>query len=91
MRKRAHLVISGRVQGVCFRMCTLEEARRLGMAGWVRNRADGAVEVTAEGEETPLAEFVAWCRHGPPYAQVTGVRESVTEAAGEFSEFRITH
>ncbi len=91
MKKRIHLVVEGRVQGVCFRMYTQEEAERLGLTGWVRNRHDGTVEAMAEGEEDVLADFLAWCRRGPPHARVTGVKEEHSEATGEFESFDITY
>ena len=65
-----HLLVSGRVQGVGFRAMTADVADRLELTGWVRNRPDGSVEIEAEGPDPQLAEFVAWCRHGPRYARV---------------------
>ncbi|MBN1674108.1 MAG: acylphosphatase [Kiritimatiellae bacterium] len=91
MNRRVHLLISGRVQGVCFRMYTQNEAQQLGVAGWVRNRDDGRVEVVAEGDEPALAGFVDWCRHGPPYAQVTRFEESYSQPIGEFDGFRVRY
>lgn len=91
MNQRGHLIISGRVQGVCFRLYACETAERLGITGWVRNLRDGRVEVLAEGEEAPMAEFLEWCRKGPPHAQVTGVEESHEPATGEFRNFRTAH
>ena len=88
---RGHFRISGRVQGVCFRMYTQEQARRLGVVGWVRNLPDGDVEVLAEAEEDSLTAFLEWCRQGPSYAHVTRVQEQFSEPTGEFSEFRITY
>ena len=84
-------MVSGRVQGVCFRMCTVATARRLGLAGWVRNRPDGSVEITAEGEETALRQLADWCGEGPSYARVTDARVSYADALGEFSEFAIRY
>ncbi len=69
-RARVHLLVSGLVQGVAFRAYTVDEARRLGVHGWVRNLADGRVEVEAEGDRAALDGLVAWCRRGPPAAQV---------------------
>jgi acylphosphatase len=91
LRKKVHLVISGRVQGVCFRMYACDEARRLGLDGWVRNRSDGSVEAVAEGEEKPLVAFAAWCRRGPPHAVVSGMTEDWTEGAGDRAGFRIAY
>ncbi len=91
MKKRVHLRIYGRVQGVCFRMYTREAAERRGITGWVRNCEDGSVEVVAEGEADALSEFVRWCYTGPPHAQVQRVEEGYGPVAGDFSEFRITY
>ena len=89
MMKRVRLVISGKVQGVCFRTYACEEARAGGIRGWVRNRSNGSVELLAEGEETALADLAAWCRRGPPHADVRGVTASSGEATGEFGSFEI--
>jgi len=91
MMKRAHFVVSGRVQGVCYRMCAADEATRLGLTGWVRNRHDGSVEIMTEGDDTALSEFLAWCRQGPPHARVTEVDADYSAATGEFGEFTITY
>jgi acylphosphatase len=67
------LVIRGRVQGVGFRQATLWAAEECGVAGWVRNRRDGTVEVFVQGEADAVARAVEWCRRGPPAAHVTAV------------------
>lgn len=86
------MLISGRVQGVCFRAYTRDEARRLGLKGWVRNLPDGRVEVLAQGDPDTLKALESFCRQGPPYARVTFV-EVIEEphAKGEFSPFEITY
>jgi acylphosphatase len=89
MRKRGHFVVRGRVQGVCYRMYACDEAARLGVRGWVRNRPDGTVEVVAEAEEGVLASFLTWCRQGPPHAAVGEVSESYSPATGEFGTFTV--
>jgi acylphosphatase len=71
--KRVHAVVRGRVQGVGFRASTAYEARRLGVTGWVRNRLDGTVEVLASGDDAPIDQLVAWLKHGPRGAHVTGL------------------
>jgi acylphosphatase len=68
------LRITGRVQGVGFRYALQHEARRLGLAGWVRNRSDGSVEAVAQGEGDALAALIAWARQGPPAARVSEVQ-----------------
>ena len=69
--RRARAIVSGRVQGVSYpRVDRVDEARRLGVVGWVRNRADGSVELEAEGPDERVAALLAWCEHGPPAARV---------------------
>ena len=63
---RAHLMISGRVQGVCYRMETKRAADRIGVFGWVRNKADGRVEALVEGEKQQVEMLIQWCKKGPP-------------------------
>ena len=87
MKKRGHFLVSGRVQGVCFRMCAEDEARRLGLTGWVRNLPDGRVETVAEGEEDALAAYRAWCGRGPTHAVVRALTEEYGPATGEFDSF----
>ena len=84
---RAHLKIHGRVQGVFFRATTEDEARRLGLTGWVRNCPDGSVETVAEGNAEKVEEFILWCHHGPPSARVTKVDLQREEPREEFENF----
>jgi acylphosphatase len=86
-RARVHLVVEGLVQGVAFRACTTDEARRLRVAGWVRNLPDGRVEAEAEGERSAVEALVAWCRRGPPAARVTGVRVTWAPYRGDLGAF----
>jgi acylphosphatase len=74
---RVRVIVSGRVQGVCYRDGCRAEARRLGVRGWVRNLPDRSVEVVAEGAADRVEQLLAWCRHGPPRAKVTGL--SITD------------
>jgi acylphosphatase len=80
-----HLKIHGRVQGVGFRYYMTREARRRGVAGWVRNRTDGTVEAIVQGSRGAVDGLIAWARHGPSSAQVTSVE--VNEGSGEFDGF----
>jgi acylphosphatase len=89
--QRLHLNIRGRVQGVFFRAHTQEEAKRLGIKGFVQNTPDGKVEAVAEGEKAVLEKFLEWCGHGPSMAMVDGVDAEWSEATGEFKEFGIRY
>ena len=71
--RRIHVVVRGRVQGVFFRKAALEEAGRLGVGGWVRNRSDGGVELEVEGPEEAVEALLAFCRKGPERARVDEV------------------
>lgn len=77
------LRISGRVQGVGYREWMVAQARVLGIAGWVRNRRDGAVEALVEGEQDALAELLRLCRRGPRSARVDAIEESEAEPPAE--------
>ena len=87
--KRISLIIHGRVQGVFFRAAAQREARRLGVRGWVKNRADGSVELTAEGDEDAIKDLTEWAHHGPSTAHVDRVEQRWLDYTGEFPEFRI--
>jgi len=80
---RAHVYISGHVQGVFFRATTREQADRLGVAGWVRNLPDGRVEAVLEGTRPAVQACLQWCHHGPPGARVTGVEVEWEAPRGE--------
>ena len=86
-RIRRHIVVRGRVQGVAFRAATQAQATRLGVAGWVRNCADGSVEAELEGAPDAVDALVAFCRRGPRFAEVgeVTVRETPPEGAREFA------
>ena len=77
------MIVSGQVQGVFFRDTCRREAGDRGVAGWVRNRADGTVEAVLEGEPEAVEQVLAWMRTGPTSARVTGVRTSGEDPAGE--------
>ncbi|MHB1017819.1 MAG: acylphosphatase [Coriobacteriia bacterium] len=86
---RAHLSIRGLVQGVYFRAATAETARAIGVAGWVRNTADG-VEAVFEGPRPAVDRAIAWCHAGPPSAVVEGVKIDWEEPEGLYG-FSIRH
>jgi acylphosphatase len=79
---RRRVVVHGDVQGVFFRDSTREEASRRGVAGWVTNRPDGAVEAVFEGDPEAVEALVAFCREGPRRARVDRVEESAEEPEG---------
>ena len=88
---RAHAIISGRVQGVFFRMETMRTAQRLGVCGWVRNLRDGTVEAVFEGEKSKVDAMLEWCKQGPANALVAEVNAEVEvySGDGEFDGFKI--
>ena len=89
--KQLQLIIRGRVQGVYFRASAQREAKRLGLSGWVRNRADASVEILAEGEEAAIRELYGWAQKGPSAARVERVDTRWRSYTGEFPDFRIEH
>ena len=85
---RRRVLVRGYVQGVFFRDSCRREAKTRGVAGWVANRADGAVEAVFEGEQDAVAAMVEWCRRGPRGADVESVDETSEEPEG-LSRFEI--
>lgn len=85
---RFRLVISGRVQGVGFRVSALRQARALGLRGWVRNLPDGRLELECEGDDDAVAQMEAWCRVGPGLARVSGL-ERITPTHESLANFDI--
>lgn len=91
MRVRAHVFISGRVQGVFFRHETRLRAIRNNVVGWVRNLPDGRVEAVFEGEKENVEVMIAFCHRGPPGAVVKNVEVIWENPTGEFKDFRIRY
>jgi acylphosphatase len=85
---RRHLVVHGQVQGVFFRDTCRRQAEGRGVAGWIANRTDGAVEAVFEGKPEDVDALVEFCRHGPRGAEVRSVDETSEEPEG-LSGFRI--
>lgn len=85
---RVRAVVTGRVQGVWYRDACRSEARANGVAGFVRNRADGAVEAEFEGPPAAVERVVEWCRHGPPRARVDDVDVTAIPVVGD-RRFRV--
>ncbi len=88
---RAHVYVSGTVQGVYFRANTQEEARHRGITGWVKNRNDGRVEAVFEGQQSTIKEMIDWCHEGSPRATVENVTVEWEEPTGEFDDFTINY
>lgn len=87
-----HAIVTGRVQGVNFRIAAVGQAQRLGLKGWVRNKPDRSVETLAVGAREALLKYMAWLRQGPPGARVDNVAETWSDAAAErFDAFNIRY
>ena len=88
VRRRVHVIVSGRVQGVFYRATCIERARDLRLGGWVRNLGDGRVETAFEGPAAEVDAMVAWCREGPPRARVDAITVEEETPLGEV-DFRV--
>ncbi|PIU68864.1 acylphosphatase [candidate division WWE3 bacterium CG06_land_8_20_14_3_00_42_16] len=86
---KAHIIATGRVQGVSFRSYAVLAAREVGITGWVKNRGDGSVEIMAEGKKKDLEDFITWCHKGPPFAGVGKVEVSFTDGEQEYYSFEV--
>jgi len=89
--KRAHLIIEGKVQGVFYRASARDKAVTLALSGFVKNLPGGSVELVAEGNQEKLELLIAWCRVGPPNAQVTDIKTTFSPPIGEFDNFHIQY
>jgi acylphosphatase len=87
--ERAHVYISGQVQGVFFRDSARERAEQLGLAGWVRNLPDGRVEAIFEGPSEKVREMVRWCEEGPSHAEVEDVEAEIEASEGDLEGFEV--
>ena len=76
------MIVSGKVQGVGYRMSCCSRAKDLGLSGWVRNLPDGSVELEAEGNPQDLTELRIWCEKGPAQAVVNSVASAQVAATG---------
>ena len=90
MHVARHVRVTGLVQGVFFRAWTAEQARQLGVAGWIRNAADGSVEGHLEGERWAVQQLIDQLHRGPPSAQVAKVAVDEAESEGA-SGFEVRH
>lgn len=91
MKARAHVIVSGHVQGVFFRSETTRRASELGVNGWVRNTMDGKLEAVFEGDKENVVTLVEFCKHGPSGARVEDISVDWEEYRNEFSGFSIRH
>jgi acylphosphatase len=88
MLQTISVIVSGKVQGVFYRQSTKEKAGSLGLTGFVKNCADGKVQIIATGTKQSLEDLVSWCKQGPPRAEVSGI-EVVVLPLQSFSGFSI--
>ena len=88
---RAHVIIHGRVQGVCFRLETQKAAHQYGVVGWVRNLPDGNVEAVMEGLREAVEALLNWCGQGPRLARVDKVDITQESYIGEYETFEVTY
>jgi acylphosphatase len=86
---RVHLLISGLVQGVCFRAETKYRAQELGLCGWVKNSPDAKVEAVFEGDRPSVEKMIQWCTKGPAGAIVHNVTVEWQGYQGEYKDFYI--
>jgi acylphosphatase len=90
-KRRAHVWIAGRVQGVFFRAYTLDAAQLIGVTGWVRNLHDGRVEAVFEGEADKVEKMIEWCREGSPMSRVDRVEVLEEVYTGDFDKLAVAH
>ncbi len=89
MKRRVHVYIWGRVQGVFFRANTQKQALSLGLSGWVKNRPDGGVETVFEGESENVEAMLAWCRTGTPPARVDRIEYTEEKTGEDLKDFKV--
>ena len=93
MRKQLHIIVQGKVQGVYFRNFTRREAEKYALTGWVRNLANGEVEILLQGDIEALEKIKQWCWQGSPHSKVNNVliKDEIKEFSESFSSFQIRH
>ena len=88
-RRRVHVIVEGRVQGVFFRAYTRNEAISLGLAGWVRNRNDGSVEALVEGDKAAVEMMLEWFQQGSPHSKVAKIHVTEETPLGDSNTFEV--
>lgn len=91
VRRQVRLLITGRVQGVCYRATACDQALELGLRGWVRNRSDGSVEALAIGTPENVDAFISWCWQGPRAAKVEQVQVEPVQSGENLWSFEIRY
>lgn len=82
-----HVYVSGKVQGVYYRASTAKKAQSLGLSGWVKNLADGRVELFAQGPSEPLEKLITWCKKGPVLAKVSNFECELAQVDANMAHF----
>ena len=88
---RAHIVVEGRVQGVFYRVNARDEAKELGLTGWVKNLEGGKVEAVFEGTENLVKEMILWCKEGTRLSNVKDIKVTWEKPTGKFENFQVVH
>ena len=86
-----HVIVEGIVQGVCFRDYTSQQAHRLKLTGWVRNRPDGTVEALIKGDDGKIAAMLDWFKKGSPMSRVDNIRTSGVTSEEHFTTFEVRY
>lgn len=89
--RTCRIIVTGKVQGVYYRQSARDKALRLGITGFVMNRADGSVEIEAQGDEALLRQLEEWCRRGPVLAKVEAVEFLFTDSPERYTRFEIRY
>jgi acylphosphatase len=87
--RRVHVIVEGKVQGVFFRAFTRDEALKLGLVGWVRNRVDGSVEALIEGQGAAVKKMLQWFHRGSPHSKVAKILATEESPVGDNTTFEI--
>jgi acylphosphatase len=89
--KSIHVIVEGKVQGVCFRDYTERQARQLNLSGWVRNKRDGSVEAALSGADNDMAAMLEWLKQGSPMSRVDNIRTRETISEDHYTTFEVRY